>query len=1211
MEGKWMSRMLAMSAACTLLLLLATTGQALASGDDVSGLTNSGDSLRTGWYPENPIKPEVLSGGTFGQLWSSPVEGQVYAQPLLDNGTLLVATENNRVYGLNPESGTSKWSTSLGTPWKASDIGCGDLTPTIGVTATPVIDPSTNTAYLTHKTYVSGSSGAARWYMDAINMSSGAENAGFPVELSGKADNAPGQEFEPKTELQRPGLLLLEGVVYAAFGSDCDIDPYQGWVFGVSTAEHKVTARWTAEEFANGGGIWQSGAGLTSDGPGTILISTGNGGTPEPPTPGSKPPGALGEAVVRLQVQGNGSLQATDFFAPFDAAALSAGDADFASGGVTGLPEEYFGTPKLPHLAVAVGKDGYVYLLNRDELGGIGEGPSGSDKVVQRIGPYGGVWSRPGVWPGEGGWVYIPTASNGKSAGGSAGRLMVYRYGLSGTGAPTLSREAESSEEFGFSSSAPVITSEGTTPGTALVWVVWAPNGTGVGAQLQAYDPRPVNGHPVLRWSAPVGTSAKFALPGVGAGRLYVGTRDGHVLAFGSPITPVLTGSATAFPPTTVGSSSAPKTVTLTATEPIVVSSLVSSSTEFTLGASSPSLPATLATGETIKVPVTFSPAKPGPQAGILTATTSTGKTASFGLSGTGQAATAQLEASPTVLSFGGTAIGHEVSSAATFRNVGSVPLTINAVNGPSKPFTAAGAPAAGSKIEPGQSIIVTITFDPEAAGQFEGQIELETTAGNGKVVLTGSGGTAGALQIASETNDYGQVPIGSSATKNFTVTNTGGSAVVVTKSKPPSGGAFSATTPLAEGTTIAPGETLTETVKFTPSASGEATGVWLLNGNDTTGVHEVKFTGVGHILGAPTVQTNPATSVERTSATLNATVNPNGGSVSQCQFEYGTSTAYGSSAPCATSPGSGKAPVNVSAAISGLSQGTVYYVRITARNPTGTNYSGAATFTTFAPKLPSVETHAATSVGQASATLNATVDPNGETLSGCRFDYGTSPSYGSIAPCASLPGAGTASVPVSANVGSLSAGTTYYARIVASAEAGPSYGAPVTFTTSSVPTPETPSQTPPQTPSQTLVAPLAAQGILSAQESKVPAIPIVKLLSGSLLASPTGAVTAKLSCPAGESSCAGTIRLWIKVEEPAGHGSRTNKLVHLTLASGSFTVAGGGSTNLRLRLTATARARLARAHLLRATATILAHDPAGARHETQTLVNIRLAKGH
>ena len=859
---------------CVLLAWLLAVGLAAAGTAQGEGITNSGDDLRTGWYPNEPsLTPQLVSGGTFGQLWSAPVEGQVYAQPLLDDGTLIVATEDNKVYGLDPTTGALQWSQplNLGAPWSASDIGCGDLAPSIGVTATPVIDPTTNIAYLTHKTYVSGTSGAARWYMDAVDVATGTEEPGFPVLLSGTAQNAPAQTFQPQTELQRPGLLLMNGVVYAAFGSDCDIKPWQGWVFGVSTAG-AVTARWVADESGNGAGIWQSGAGLTSDGSGNILLSTGNGGAPTTPTPGDTPPTNLGESIVRLQVQPDGSLQAVDFFAPFDAASLDGWDADFASGGVTGLPEEYFGTSATPRLAVAVGKDGYVYLLNRDNLGGIGQGPGGADDVVQRIGPYGGVWSRPGVWPGEGGWVYIPTASGGTSSSGSSGNLRVYQYGLSGTGTPTLSLQATSSDAFGFSSSAPVITSDGITPGSALVWLVWAPNGEGVGAQLRAYNPIPVEGKPVLRFSAPVGTASKFALPGVGAGRLYVGTRDGHVLAFGSPVTPVLTGSETVFGTTTLGEA-AHKTLTLTATEPLTLSSLSLSSSQsspqFTLGTPSDPLPAVLSTGQTIQVPITFSPTHTGPLGDTLKATTSTGKTVEFALTGTGQAASAQLEVTPPLVTFGGTNVGGHLSAGATFRNVGGSPLRINAVHLPATPFGASGVPAVGSTIEPGDSVTITVTFDPTAIGEFSDQIGLDTNGGNEAVGLSGSAGLPGALQISSETIDYGQVSLGTSATKSFTVENTGGTAVTITKSKPPIGGSFAASTSLSEGTTIGPGESVTETVIFTPSALGPASGSWAINGDDITGLHQVQFDGTGVTPEPPVVVTETPSPVAQTPAAL------------------------------------------------------------------------------------------------------------------------------------------------------------------------------------------------------------------------------------------------------------------------------------------------------------------------------------------------------
>ena len=809
--------------------------------------TQSGDNFRDGWYPEQgSLTPQLVSGGTFGQLWSANVEGQVYAQPLLVNGEVLIATENNKIYGLDPGTGAAKWSASLvGTAWKAGDIGCNDLAPNIGVTGTPVVDPSTNTAYMTHKAYASGSSGTVRWYMDAINLANGQEREGFPVQLQGSAQNQPSMTFNPTSQLQRPGLLLLNGVVYAAFGSDCDFNTWQGWVFGVSTAG-TIKARWVSVPSGNGAGIWQSGAGLFSDGPNSLMVSTGNTGGNPTPLPGKTPPNTFGESIVRLVVQANGELKPTDFFEPFDALELDQNDADFASGGITGLNDEYFGTPSVPHLAVAVGKDGYVYLLNREELGGFKQGSGGGDKVVQRLGPFGGVWSRPGVWPGNGGWVYIPTASAGNSAGGSTGFLRVYQYGVNGEGKPTLSLQATSSDAWGFGTGAPVITSEGTTSGSALVWSEWMPNGTGEGAQLRAYDPVPVNGKPVLRWSAPIGTGSKFGTPGVGANKLFVGNREGKVFAFGSPVTPPLSGPSTTFPTTTLGQSSE-KTITLTANSAVTVNAISTGNSQFVIGTTKPAVPATIGAGQTLQVPVTFKPTKSGLQATTLNVETSTGTT-TFSLQGTGQPAEAKVEASPVLLSFGGTTVGGKISSAATFRNVGGAPLTINSVVAPGAPFFVTGAPEAGKVLAAGEAVTVQVTFEPTAEGNFNGELTLETNVGPSSVALVGSAGKPGVLKITPEALEYGSVAAGGTTSKSFTLTNTGGTNVTITKSKPPIGGAFSATTTLSEGTTIAPGETLTETVAFNPSAPGAASGAWQLNGDDASGSHEVKFSGTGTV---------------------------------------------------------------------------------------------------------------------------------------------------------------------------------------------------------------------------------------------------------------------------------------------------------------------------------------------------------------------------
>ena len=241
-----------------------------------------------------------------------------------------------------------------------------------------------------------------------------------------------------------------------------------------------------------------------------------------------------------------------------------------------GLPDS-FGTSSIPHLGVAAGKEGFVYLLNRDNLGGIMMGPNGSDAAVQRIGPYGGVWSRPAVWPGNGGWVYYPTASGGTTSEGSTGMLNVFQSGVDGQGMPTLSLVANAPDAFGFGSSAPVVTSDGTTDGTALVWVVWMPDGSGQNAQLRAYDAVPSGGALSLRWSTPIGTASKFNPPGIGNGRVYVGTRDGNVYGFGAPVDQPLTTNPLNLGTVDVGKSASGQVV-FTATRATTVTSVNSTS---------------------------------------------------------------------------------------------------------------------------------------------------------------------------------------------------------------------------------------------------------------------------------------------------------------------------------------------------------------------------------------------------------------------------------------------------------------------------------------------------------------------------------------------------------------------------------------------------------------------------------------------------------
>ena len=209
------------------------------------------------------------------------------------------------------------------------------------------------------------------------------------------------------TAMQRPGLLLMNGVVYAGFASHCDYTPFVGYVVGVSTAGRQTTMWATESGNANAeGGIWQSGGGLVSDGPGQILFTTGNGISPNP-GPGSKPPTTLAEAVVRLRVGSDGNLKATDFFSPADNAKLNRNDADLGSGAPVAIPDGY-GTAAHPHLMAQIGKDGHMYLLDRDNLGGMAQGPGGTDAVLDKAGPYSGVWGKPAfLGTSNGGYLYV------------------------------------------------------------------------------------------------------------------------------------------------------------------------------------------------------------------------------------------------------------------------------------------------------------------------------------------------------------------------------------------------------------------------------------------------------------------------------------------------------------------------------------------------------------------------------------------------------------------------------------------------------------------------------------------------------------------------------------------------------------------------------------------------------------------------------------
>jgi outer membrane protein assembly factor BamB len=584
----------AVLSAALVLGLAATAGQLAAAPARADETTVSQNLLRTGWDADEPgLAPDQVSSTDFGRLFATPVDGQVYAQPVVVNGTVVVATENNKVYGVDSGTGAVNWSQSVGAPWPASAIGCGDLAPDIGVTATPVVDPATGTVYLTAKVNDGPDVKHPHWYVHALDAATGTERPGWPVQVQGSPVNDAGRTFDPFTASQRPGLLLLDGSVYAGFASHCDLGNYVGYLAGINTSTRAVTL-WTTEA-VNGSraGIWMSGGGPVSDGAGRIIVTTGNGGAP-PPGPGSSPPSHLSEAVVRLGVNSDGTLSARDFFSPANAPALDRVDNDFGSGAPLGLPSPAFGTAAHPHLLVQTGKDGRIFLLDRDHLGGRSQGPGGTDDVLGITGPYEGVWGHPAAFGGTSPYVYQI---------GRRGPLRALAYGTTGSGLPALTAAGASSGNFGYTSGSPVVTSTGGDPSTALVWAEYANDSTGHNGQLRAYDAVPVNGVMRLRYSAPIGTAAKFAVPATDGGRVYVGTRDGQLLAYGRP-----NGNALSRSP--VSSRNAPVGTTGRAT----ATANRSMTADAPFSAAPGGLPAAVAQRQRYRIPVALSPTAPGPR---------------------------------------------------------------------------------------------------------------------------------------------------------------------------------------------------------------------------------------------------------------------------------------------------------------------------------------------------------------------------------------------------------------------------------------------------------------------------------------------------------------------------------------------------------------------------------------------------------------------
>jgi hypothetical protein len=500
---------------------------------------------------ETALTPANVNSASFGKLFSTAVDGQVYAQPLYVPGltvggaahnVLFVATQHDSVYALDADSGAVLWQKNFLQAGErtltTSDVGTGDITPQIGITGTPVIDSSGGTIYFVTKattapagTNASNANTVQR--LHALDITTGNEKLGGPVVISASVngtgagnDGAGHVPFDPLRQNQRMGLILVNGVVYISWASHGDNGPYHGWVIGYNASTLQQTAVFNDTPNGVNGGIWESGGAISVDAAGNFYLTTGNG-TFETTLDANGMPSQhdFGDSLLKLAVDpassptsqnGNGwGLKVVDYFTPDNQASLNASDTDLGSGGALLLPDSA-GSAAHPHLLLTAGKAGEIYLVDRDNMGHFD--PNANHVVEDLPGALNAQLGNPAYFNGD---VYYATPGFGTD---NAKEFSI------ANGALSTSPVSKSPDTFTWRGGTVSVSANGTSNG-----IVWALDGGS--NQLRAYSAagfgtelytsaQAANGRDTL------GTVVKFTVPTVTNGHVYVGV-SGAVVGYG------------------------------------------------------------------------------------------------------------------------------------------------------------------------------------------------------------------------------------------------------------------------------------------------------------------------------------------------------------------------------------------------------------------------------------------------------------------------------------------------------------------------------------------------------------------------------------------------------------------------------------------------------------------------------------------------------
>jgi IPT/TIG domain len=490
---------------------------------------------------EYALTTSNVSTTSFGKLFSCTVDGAVYAQPLwvanlavggVKHNVVFVATQHDSLFAFDADANpcVQLWTISLidtnhggtsgettvpsGVPGYLVGQGDGDITPEVGVTGTPVIDPSTGTLYVVSKS-VNSSGPTFYQRLHAIDITTGNEKFGGPANIAssnvtypgtGDGDGASTDSFNPQQENQRPGLALVNGIVYVAWASHEDTPPYYGWIVGFNASNLTVASIFNDTPNARSGGIWMGGGAPSADASGNVYVITGNGEF-DANTGGSD----YGDSFLQL----SGALNVSSYFAPSDQANDDANDQDFGAGGSAVVLNLTSGP--LKHLVIGGGKDGSLYLLNGDNMGVFGDSNA---RQLFNIGN--GIFATGAFW------------NNNFYIAGWRGPLVSYSFNSS-TNLFNTSVSSQSSTSYGFPGASPSASSNGTSNG-----IVWALDNTnyctaqspGCGpAVLHAYNASSLTSdlwNSSLASADAAGNAVKFTVPTVANGKVYVGTRGNN-----------------------------------------------------------------------------------------------------------------------------------------------------------------------------------------------------------------------------------------------------------------------------------------------------------------------------------------------------------------------------------------------------------------------------------------------------------------------------------------------------------------------------------------------------------------------------------------------------------------------------------------------------------------------------------------------------------